>query len=162
MQKKSEIGDTSEIAALVNKHFKEIETAEQSFDSELKNLRIKQRNEYHDFVMNFYQIEHQKLPSSPSLRTSWLSTPERSPALDRSTSTTPTSTPSLRKSTKNRMSFFRRKSKHVESQTLIGQSDNSKLYHFIINYSKISAYEHLPSQFPKRRQKSALRLFLFN
>lgn len=135
MYKMTEMGDPSEITSLVARHAKEIEISENAFESELKELRLKQRKEYHDFVMNFYNIEFQKTPSSPSLRSPWiLSTPERSPSLVRSSmSNTPASPSSSNVSPaqkKNRMSFFRRKSKLVENQTLIGQSkseDASKL-----------------------------------
>eukprot|EP01117_Protostelium_nocturnum_P008245 TRINITY_DN2943_c0_g2_i2.p2 TRINITY_DN2943_c0_g2~~TRINITY_DN2943_c0_g2_i2.p2 ORF type:complete len:591 (-),score=162.80 TRINITY_DN2943_c0_g2_i2:2759-4531(-) len=81
MEKAStKITDPSKISMIVAKHVEEVEKMEAKWNKELNLLKKKQRREYHEFVINFYKIESQRL-LDPSERANFMNLVNYAPSL---------------------------------------------------------------------------------
>lgn len=61
---------TRKVASLVNKHLQEMEDIESNFTIEFEKTKVRQKAEFHDFVMKFYTIEVNRVKEAKNSSTS--------------------------------------------------------------------------------------------
>lgn len=104
------IGDPTKVSMLVAQQVEQLESTERYWKQQTKELKKKQKQEYIEFVMNFYAIESQRITESPNIDEERRPKEEMKPKEEppRSTQTPPSPVTPLRKE-KDSPASFRRK-----------------------------------------------------